>query len=177
MPSLLTNLRAPETVSIACYHCGTRQEVGRKAQTVTCKQCHKALQVSDVQVKRYDARREIKTVGTVVVEKKGQIVADTVVCSGLVGRGQVKAKNGTTVRGAAMLGPKAQMSGPLRAFTLSMTEGAEFEGDVCIGKDDMVAPKPTIILEDEAFPDAARVDAPASPVLQRGAAPAEHVAG
>ena len=149
---------ASETITISCYHCATIQPVGRKAMTVTCRQCHKPLQVSDVQVKRYDARREVKTVGTVVVEKNGQIVADQVVCGGLVARGQIKAKTTTTVRGTALVGPKADLSGNVEAFTLSVAEGAQLAGYYCVGKDHMVAPAP--VIEPEAFPDAGAVDAP-----------------
>lgn len=165
MPGFLSR-SAPlsEAMQIACYHCGTTQSVGRKAQTVTCRQCHKALQVSDVQVKRYDARREVKTVGTVVVEKKGQIIADNVVCGGLVARGKITAKHTTTVHGLALVGPKAELSGNVDAFTLTVADGAQLVGHYCVGKDHMTPPpppQPELVIEQDGFPPPQAVDRPA----------------
>lgn len=179
MSSFLTKFAPkPGTVGIACYHCGGRQEVGRQAQTVTCRHCHKPLQVSDVQVKRYDARREVRTVGMLVVEKKGQIVADRVECGGLVARGHVKAKHSTVVRGTALIGPSAQLDGGVEAFTVNVAEGASLSGYFCVGKDHMKAPPPPAIEEAEVFPDAAAIDAPAAgPAIQVTKAKAAPVAG
>ncbi len=170
MAGFFSKLASPgETIQIACYHCAAVQAVGRKAMTVTCRQCHKPLQVSDVQVKRYDARREVKTVGTVVVEKKGQIVADNVVCGGLVARGQIKAKHSTIVRGLALVGPKADLTGNVEAFTLTVADGAQLVGHYCVGKDHMIAPPPppppppplpAPLIEQEAFPPPQAVDRP-----------------
>ena len=142
MPFLRPNL--PDQVTIACYHCGRRQEVGRKAQTVTCRFCHRPLQVSDVHVKRYDARREVKTVGVLTVEKRGQVVADRVECGGLIARGSVKSKHPAVVRGVALIGPKAQVDGGVEAFAVTVAEGAELRGHFCVGKAHMVAPRPAV---------------------------------
>jgi cytoskeletal protein CcmA (bactofilin family) len=168
MPAFLSRPALTEAISIACYHCGHRQDVGRKAQTVTCSKCHKPLQVSDVQVKRYDARREVRTVGTVVVEKKGQIVADRVECGGLIARGQIKTKHATTVRGSLLVGPKASLAGTVEAYCVSVEEGAEVDGYFCVGKEHMTPPPPpppppppVVIEQEEAFPSSADVDAPA----------------
>ena len=167
MSSLLNKFApAPGSLSIACYHCGKRMDVGRSAQTVTCRNCHKPLQVSDVQVKRYDARRDIRTVGLITVEKKGQIVGDRVECGGLIARGQIKAKQPPIVRGVAMIGPKAQVNGGLSAYTVQVAEGAELDGYFCVGKDAMIAPPPPVDLTEpaavEVAPDPAHVDAPAA---------------
>ncbi len=136
------NLKASDTQQIVCYHCGTPQEVGRRAQTVTCRKCHKPLQVGDLKIKAYDARRKLQTTGSIVVEKKGQIVSDSVDCGELVIRGQVKAKNGITVRGTALVGPAATVTGDFNAHTLAVGAGASLEGQFCIGKDHMVPPVP-----------------------------------
>jgi hypothetical protein len=166
VPFLRQNL--PDSVSIACYHCGRRQDVGRKAMTVTCRHCHKPLQVSDLQVKRYDARREVKTVGLLTIEKKGSVVTDRIECGGMIARGEVKSKQPAIVRGIASLGPKAKVRCDLRAFAVQVSDGASLEGHFCIGKDDMVAPKPVVEVpadhevppDHEPFPSDQHIDRP-----------------
>ena len=140
--ALSLNFRAADMQHIACYHCGGLQEVGRRAQTVTCRKCSKPLQIADVKIKAYDARRKVQTTGSVVVEKKGQIMADSVECGGLVVRGQVKAKNGLTVRGTVLIGAESTVTGNLAAHRLAVGAGATLQGFYCIGKDHMVPPEP-----------------------------------
>jgi cytoskeletal protein CcmA (bactofilin family)/ribosomal protein S27E len=163
MSSLLTKF-APKagTLQISCYRCGGRQEVGSRAQTVTCRHCNKPLQVSDVQIKKYDARREIKTVGTLVVEKKGRVVAKQVECGGLVARGEVRAGDKTIVRGLVMAGPKSSLGGTVEAHTVSISDGAQLDGYFVVGKDHMTPPPPPEPMEEEAMPDAASADTPAA---------------
>ena len=132
--------KASETLPITCYHCGGVQEVGKRAQTVTCQKCPKPLQLSDLIVKTYDARRKVQTTGQVVVERKGQIVADAVECGGLVVRGQVKAKQGVIVRGTVLVGPEASITGGVSAHRLAVGGGATLEGFYCIGRDQMAPP-------------------------------------
>ena len=132
--------RVSETQQILCYHCGSTQEVGRRAMTVTCRKCNKPLQIGDIKVKAYDARRKIQTTGDVVIERKGQIVADSIDCGGLVVRGQLKAKNGVTVRGLALIGPETEMSGDLKAYQVAVGSGATLDGYFCVGKDEMIPP-------------------------------------
>jgi cytoskeletal protein CcmA (bactofilin family) len=136
------NIKTPETKRIVCYHCGTPQDVSRRAQTVTCRKCSKGLQISDIKVKAYDARRKIQTTGDVIIERKGQIVADAVDCGGLVVQGQLKVKNAVTVRGPAVIGANTSVTGDLRAHQLAVGSGATLEGYYCVGKDDMVPPPP-----------------------------------
>jgi hypothetical protein len=165
---LLSKFTAPTgTMAISCYHCGQLQDVARRAQTVTCRHCSKPLQVGDVQVKRYDARREVKTVGSLVVEKKGRVVTQSVTCGGLIARGEVTAKTGTTVRGLALIGPKATLGGTFEAISMAVSEGATLEGNYCVGKDHMKPPEPPPVEEikaSEAMPDPTAVDQPAEPV-------------
>ena len=167
MAGFFSSITPPATIQIACYHCGREQEVGRRAMTVTCKHCSKPLQVSDVQVKKYDARREIRTVGTIVVEKKGKVVAKSVECGGLVARGEVTSNSGgkTVVRGAILAGPKSTLAGTVEARSIEVSEGASLEGFFLIGKDHMTPPPPPVIVaEDEAelMPEPAAIDAPAA---------------
>ncbi|MEM1012361.1 MAG: polymer-forming cytoskeletal protein [Planctomycetota bacterium] len=164
MPSLLSKFApADGLLAITCYRCGGRQEVGRRAQTVTCRHCNKPLQVSDVQVKKYDARREIRTVGTLIVEKKGKIVAKQVECGGMIARGEIRSSDKTIVRGVILAGPKCNLGGDVDAHAMSVSEGAELNGYYCVGKDHMVPPPPIVEEQvDDSMPVGDRVDQQAS---------------
>ena len=81
-----TNVPSPDDRQvIVCLHCNKPQEVGRKAQSLTCKFCHKSLKLLDERFSKYEARRTIETLGIVTVEKKGNVVTDRVNCGGLIG--------------------------------------------------------------------------------------------
>ena len=60
-----------DRVTIVCLYCEKAQEVSRKALSVTCKFCSKALKLEDIRFKEYQARRAIDTCGVVTVEKAG----------------------------------------------------------------------------------------------------------
>jgi hypothetical protein len=117
---------------IICLHCGQGQAVARKAMTVTCKFCHKSLRLEDVAIKDYQARRGVETCGIVTVEKKGNIVADRVMCGGLVVRGRVKGN--VTSQGPVFVGPEAEIKGDVAAPTIAVGAGAILEGRYAIGK-------------------------------------------
>jgi hypothetical protein len=120
-----------DRASIVCLHCGQSQPASRKALSVVCKFCHKSLRMEDLRIKDYQARRSIETCGVVTVEKKGQIVADRVLCGGIVVRGKVK---GTiTSRGPVLVGPEAEIKGDVLAPTLAVGAGAILEGKYRIG--------------------------------------------
>jgi hypothetical protein len=117
--------------SVVCLHCGQSQPISRKALTIVCKFCHKSLRMEDLPIKDYQARRSVETCGVVTVEKKGQIVADRVLCGGMVVRGKVKAtiKSG----GPILVGPEAEIKGDVRAPSLAVGAGAILEGQYRIG--------------------------------------------
>ena len=120
-----------ERSAITCLHCGQSQPVARKALTVVCRFCHKSLRLEDLPIKDYQARRSVETCGVVTVEKKGQIVADRVLCGGMVIRGKVKA----TIRSAGpiLVGPDAEIKGDVHAPSLAVGPGAILEGRYKIG--------------------------------------------
>src|SRR6202522_3820519 len=120
-----------ERTTIICLHCGQSPPVARKALTVVCKYCHKSLRLEDLPIKDYQARRSVETCGVVTVEKKGQIVADRVLCGGMVIRGKVKAA--ITSRGPVLVGPDAEIKGNVLAPTLAVGAGAILEGQYRIG--------------------------------------------
>src|SRR2546421_7940997 len=81
-----------DRTTIVCLYCEQPQEVSRKAMSVTCKFCNKALKLEDIQFKVYTARRTIDTCGIVTIEKKAQVIADKIHCGGMIVRGKLKAQ-------------------------------------------------------------------------------------
>jgi len=120
-----------DRASIVCLHCGQSQPVARKALSIVCRFCHKSLRLEDMPIKDYQARRSVETCGVVTVEKKGQIVADRVLCGGMVVRGKVKG----TVKSAGpiLVGPDAEIKGDVTAPSLAVGAGAILEGRYRIG--------------------------------------------
>ncbi len=118
--------------TIFCIYCDKAQEVSLRAQSITCKFCYKPLKLKDEAISRYEARRAVETVGIVTVEKKGNVIADRIICGGLIVRGKVK---GTVKsRGAVLVGPEAEIKGDVTAPSLAVGAGAVLEGRYAIGK-------------------------------------------
>lgn len=121
-----------DRLTITCLYCNKHLEISRKAMSVTCKFCHKPLKIQDIAFKTYEARRSIETVGVVTVEKKGNVIADRILCGGAVVRGKVK---GTiTSSGPVLVGPEAEIKGNVTAPTLAVGAGAILEGRYEIGQ-------------------------------------------
>ena len=126
--------------AITCLHCGRIQEVGRRAMSMTCRFCNKALKLEDVQFKGYEARRVVETCGVVTVERKGNLITDRVTCGGMIVRGKVK--GAVTSRGPVLVGPEAEIKGDVNAPTLAVGAGAILEGHYDIGpKPDLSMPQ------------------------------------
>ena len=133
-PLVSSSSSPDDRVSIVCLYCNKPQDVGRRAMTVTCRFCNKSLRIEDVLIKQYEARRTIDTCGQVVVEKKGNVVADRIRCGGLVVRGKVKAE--VTCRGTVLVGPEAEIRGDVDAPRLAVGSGAILNGRYRIGTPD-----------------------------------------
>jgi hypothetical protein len=125
---------------IVCLYCDRPQEVGRKAQSLTCKFCNKALKLQDVPIKAYEARRSIETLGVVTVEKKGNVQAERILCGGLVVRGKVKGN--VMSRGPVLVGPEAEIKGDVKATSLAVGAGAILSGHYDIRPDNQRGPEP-----------------------------------
>jgi hypothetical protein len=137
-PNSPTNVPLPEDrATIVCLYCSKSQEVSRRALTVTCKFCNRSLKLTDEPIKAYTARRNLDTCGVVTVEKKGQIVADQILCGGLVVRGKVK--GAVLSRGPVLVGPEAEIRGDVKAPTIAIGAGAILEGKYEIGNLDRVS--------------------------------------
>src|SRR5688572_22418360 len=126
------NVPSPDDrITITCLHCEKLQEVGRKAMSVTCKFCNKSLKLEDIQVKTYEARRTIETVGVITIEKKGSAITDRINCGGLIVRGKVKGQ--VISRGKVLVGPEAEIKGDVTAPIIAIGAGAILEGHYAIG--------------------------------------------
>ena len=132
------NVPTPDDrATIVCLYCDKPQEVGRRALSVTCKFCHKALKLEDIRITQYQARRTVDTCGIVTIEKKGQIVADKILCGGLIVRGKLKAQ--VISRGPVLVGPDAEMKGDVTAPALAVGAGATLDGRYLIGSKEQLA--------------------------------------
>lgn len=120
-----------DRVTIICLYCEKPQEVSRKALSVTCRFCNKSLKLEDIRFKEYQARRVIDTCGVVTVEKKGHVVADRILCGGLIVRG--KLKGDIHSRGPVLVGPEAEVRGNITAPSLAVGAGAILDGEYAIG--------------------------------------------
>ena len=120
-----------DRVTIICLYCEKPQEVSRKALSVTCRFCNKSLKLEDIRFKEYQARRVIDTCGVVTVEKKGHVVADRILCGGLIVRG--KLKGDIQSRGPVLVGPEAEVRGNITAPSLAVGAGAILDGEYAIG--------------------------------------------
>jgi len=118
--------------TIHCIYCGKPQEVSGRAQSITCKFCYKPLKLKDEAISRYEARRAVETVGIVTVEKKGNVIADRIICGGLIVRGKVKAQ--VKSRGPVLVGPEAEIKGDVTAPSIAVGAGAVLEGQYAIGR-------------------------------------------
>lgn len=140
MPDPSYNVPTPDDrTAISCLYCGKTIEIGRKAMSITCKFCHKPLKLEDVQIKTYEARRNIDTCGVVTIEKKGNAVVDRILCGGAIIRGKVKGD--VTSRGPVLIGPEAEIKGDIIAPTLAVGAGAILEGKYAIGQPDAAKPQ------------------------------------
>lgn len=118
--------------TIICLYCAKTQEVSRRAITVSCRYCGKPLKLEDIVIRDYVARRAIETCGIVVVEKKGQVVADRILCSNLVVRGRVK--GAVVCRETAYVGNEAEIRGDVTAHSIAVGAGAVLQGYYKIGQ-------------------------------------------
>jgi hypothetical protein len=134
MPAPDPSNKAPslDQVTVTCLYCGKPQEVARRAQTVTCKHCYKRLELQDLVFSKYDARRAIETTGIVTVEKKGNVIADRIVCGGLIVRGKVKGS--VSSRGPVLVGPEADLIGDVKAPSMAIGAGAVLQGHYQVGR-------------------------------------------
>ena len=120
---------------VVCIHCGYINEISRRAVSVTCARCRKALRLEEVRIKDYQARRVIETCATVTVERKGDLRAEKILCAGAVLRGKTRGE--VISSGPVLIGPEAEVLGGVTAPSVAIPAGAILEGFYRIG------PKPS----------------------------------
>lgn len=116
---------------VVCIHCHHVNEISRRAVSVTCTQCRKALRLEEVRIKDYQARRVVETCSTVTVERKGDLRAEKILCAGAVLRG--KTRGDVISTGPVLIGPEAELLGGVTAPTIAVPEGAVLQGFYRIG--------------------------------------------
>jgi hypothetical protein len=120
-----------DRTTVLCLFCNQENEVGQRAMSITCRHCRKPLRLEDIRIKEYQARRQIDTCGTVVIEKKGNVVSDRILCGAMVVRGKVKGS--ISSRGPVLISPDAEVTGDVTAPVLGVGAGAILEGHYRIG--------------------------------------------
>ncbi len=120
-----------EKRNVTCIHCGHTNEISPRALSATCFGCRKALRLDEVRIKDYQARRVIETCATLTVERKGDLRATTLLCSGAILRG--KSQGALTSTGPVMVGPEAEHVGDVTAPSIVVPAGAILEGHYRIG--------------------------------------------
>ncbi len=119
--------RAQRNRLVQCYLCRHRFEVSAKAMTVSCPECHRPLLVQDVVVKTLQAVKKLQTCGSLVVQKKGRVIADLVEAHGgieVIGTLHAKSVRGSRVR----ITKTANWKGDCHASSVQIEPGATVEG-------------------------------------------------
>jgi hypothetical protein len=117
---------------ILCTYCDKSQGVSRLAKTITCRYCYKRLNLEDANIQHHDARRALETCGSVVVDKKGTVIAGRVHCASLEARGKIKAD--VISRGPVKVAAGAEIKGDVTAPAISVAAGAVLQGHFVIGQ-------------------------------------------
>lgn len=135
---------------VVCIHCHQMNEISRRAVSVTCTHCRKALRLEEVRIKDYQARRVVETCSTVTVERKGDLRAEKILCAGAVLRG--KTRGDVISSGPVLIGPEAELLGGVTAPSVAIPEGAVLSGFYRVG--------PAFAPGAAASPSAASADQP-----------------
>lgn len=107
-----------------CPHCETRFEAAMRAVTLKCPSCAKPIQFQDVVFNRTSAET-LTTLGTVRITRRGSVQGN-ISCGELFVEGTM---SGTVhVRGRAMIGNKAAVSGTVQAHALTIDAGGRLRG-------------------------------------------------
>ena len=131
---------APDKRRILCPRCDSALEVSRNTKSTLCPGCHQNVRAEDEKVNTYCARREFFTEGTVVVEKKGVLIAEVRV-QHLVVQGEVKGP--VRSRESVTISKTGRVYGDVRTPVLTVDEGAALVGRCEFGpRVDQLRPPP-----------------------------------
>jgi len=111
-----------------CPHCGEKFEAARRAMTLKCPHCAKPIRFEDVVFNR-SSSETLTTLGRVRITRRGS-VQGVINCSELLIEG---AMHGTAhVRGKAVVGAKAILSGTLHTQAIAVEAGGRIRGTLHI---------------------------------------------
>jgi predicted acyltransferase (DUF342 family) len=116
---------------IFCPRCDARQEVSKVTKSTSCPGCHRNISTQDVEINEYCAKIEMYTAGTVIVARKGTLIAEVRAEAVAVKGGEIKGP--VTSRGAVSLEKGGRIFGNVTSPTLAVAEGAQLVGMVVTG--------------------------------------------
>ncbi len=109
---------------VACFSCGTRQQVSSEAQSTSCSQCGSYLDLRDFKIAG-PFGRSIQTQGDVLITSKGDVAGARIACASAVVEGKMK---GTLVcTGTAKIRVSGKFLGAVEAHRLLIEKKYEVE--------------------------------------------------
>ena len=123
--------------------------MAREAKSVNCHHCHQRVICESLSIKDYVAVRKLRTANAIHITKKGNVVA-AIWCEDLVVDGRLKGDS--IALGSVRVSKRAQITGGLRARSLSVAEGATLVGEMRIGPEHI--PQHDAILASDETEDA-----------------------
>ncbi|GJM25729.1 MAG: hypothetical protein DHS20C16_21440 [Phycisphaerae bacterium] len=133
----MNGLRKAKTKIVNCTHCGGANEVAARAMSVFCAHCRKRLILENYIIKSYQAVKGYATCGDVSVEKRGRVAAP-IQSNSLTVKGKVNGK--VEARGKVEVTSTGSLEGSLKATSLIVVQGAQFDG-YCEIRPTTVAPE------------------------------------
>ncbi len=121
----VNGLRTAKTKIVNCTHCGGANEVAARAMSVFCAHCRKRLILENYVIKSYQAVKGYATCGDVSVEKRGRVAAP-IQSNSLTVKGKVNGK--VEARGKVEVTSTGSLEGSLKATSLIVVQGAQFNG-------------------------------------------------
>ena len=98
--------------------------------SLPCRFCHKPLNLEDILITGYAARRVIETCGSITIEQKGDVTVNCLMCASLMLSGKLK---GSVVSlGPVTIGASAILRGDVTAPVVNIAPGARLEGKLAI---------------------------------------------
>ncbi len=117
-----------EQRTVKCYLCQHSFNVGSRAMSVSCPNCHKPVLIENIVVKNYRPVKKLQTCGKLIIRKGGRVAAEIVEAHmGLEVFGSLEA-NQTLSGGTVLIGAKALWKSDCHAPSLIVKSGATLRG-------------------------------------------------
>lgn len=132
-PSMLTTHprkpRPREVRTLRCPHCGAPIEVSRRAMSYRCGKCSMPMRLEDVTVNDRNSRT-LSTMGHIHLTAHSTVDGE-LICGELTVSGSYHGN--AHVHGQVCMQSQSHSSGDIRARSLTIEDGASFEGHLSIG--------------------------------------------